>query len=456
MSRAAAALDFDPEGPLFAPPSRVERAGPVWAVIDTDRAHWISVSDAGKRLLERADGRTGLELIEREGWSGVSRQDRAARRFLKQAHRRGFLANQPFVPTDYDGRRPRLEPAKLHEFWVLTNDDCNLRCRHCYTLDRVIAGDRGLPGDTLRSIVDEARELGAEVFYFTGGEPFRRDDVFELIEHVASRSQLIVFTNGTLIDDEVARRLTPWAERLIFQVSLDGDGEEHMRHVRGRTAFDRAFAGIHSLLRAGLRVGVSSTPTGAAYRSIPDLTERLARLEVDGSRVDYHHLILLLDQGGAAQNEEAMGLRHEQFAEVLQQCRARIQAVKQQDRGCRLVLANDKMFKALASNGPRKDLCGAGYTILGMTADGWLNPCAATINDERHRCGKLVEDDGSYRPGRLTHLWWNDPEIERIRRFTLARRAGESADDLRSCSKPPSVRATRASACASTATRASR
>ena len=427
----APAIAFDPRGSLFSPPCRVETHEGVQVLLDPDRAHWISVNEPGLRLLQEADGKTGTELIEAAGHEPGSKGERRVLRFLKQAEKRGFLSNEPFVPTDYTGRAPRLKPARLHEFWVLTNDDCNLRCRHCYTIDRVIKGDKGLPGETLRAIIDEARDLGAEVFYFTGGEPFRRDDIFELVEFVASRSKLIIFTNGTMIDDEVAQRLAPWAERLIFQISLDGDGEDNTVKVRGRTAFDRAYVGIQCLLRAGLRVGVSSTPTGAAYQSIPDLTERLARLEVGGRRVEFHHLIMLLDQGGAAQNDDDMGIGYEQFSQVLQDCRGRIQRVKREDKGCRLVIANDKMFKALASHGPRKDLCGAGYTILGMTADGFLNPCAATINDAKYQCGRLLETDGSYRPGRLTHLWWNDPQLERIRRYTLARRAGESTQDLR-------------------------
>jgi MoaA/NifB/PqqE/SkfB family radical SAM enzyme len=420
---------FDPLGPLFTPRARIEQAGDVFVRIDPDRVAWISTNAPGHRLLEQADGRSGAELLAElpEG----ERLHRSTQRFFKQAAKRGFLFNEPVPSPLYQGRREFLEPERLHEFWVLTNDDCNLRCKHCYTIDRVLAGDPGLPGDSLKAIVDEARELGAEVFYFTGGEPFRRADIVDLIGHVASRSKLIVFTNGTLLTEEIAQQLQCYRDRLIFQISIDGDGEEFSARVRGKTAFDRALRGLERLLHYGLRVGVSSTPTGACWQSIPDLTERLATLEVDERRVEYHHLILLLDQGGALQHASQMAITYEQFAWVLQECRDRIQRVKRRDRRCRLVLANDKIFKALASHGPKKDLCGAGYTILGMTADGELHPCAATINDSRHHCGRLVEEDGSYRPGRLTHLYWNSEHIERIRRFSLARQAGESEADLR-------------------------
>ncbi len=427
---ATPTVSFDADGPLFAPRVRWDANGEVQLAIDPERVGWISVNALGAELLRCADGRTGKELVPRI-IGEEPRFQRAARRFLRQASRRGFLQNHPWAPVVYEGRRERIEPDRLHEFWVLTNDDCNLRCKHCYTIDRVLKGDQGLPSSTLKQIIDDARDLGAEVFYFTGGEPFRRDDIEELIAHVATRAKLILFTNGTLFTPELVERLKPYRERLIFQISLDGDGEEHMKAVRGKTAFDRAMDGIHLLLRAGLRVGVSSTPTGAAYRSIPDLTERLARLDVEGHRVEYHHLIMLLDTGGAVTHADQMGIHYEQFAEVLMESRERIRRVKAEDRRCRLVLANDKMFKALASNGPRKDLCGAGFTILGMTADGQLQPCAATINDASYELGSLVEADGSYRPGRLAHLYWNGDSLERIRRFSLARQDGESEEDLR-------------------------
>ena len=53
--QTATAAEFDPRGPLFAPPFRVEREGEVEVLIDPDRAHWISVNERGRRLLVHRD-----------------------------------------------------------------------------------------------------------------------------------------------------------------------------------------------------------------------------------------------------------------------------------------------------------------------------------------------------------------------------------------------------------------
>ncbi|MDP6505404.1 MAG: hypothetical protein QF886_17410, partial [Planctomycetota bacterium] len=71
----------------------------------------------------------------------------------------------------------------------------------------------------------------------------------------------------------------------------------------------------------------------------------------------------------------------------------------------RLKLANEKIMHACASNGPKKDFCGAGYTILGIDPEGNLKTCAATINDTRFDLGKVLDEQGNYVEGSITELW---------------------------------------------------
>jgi len=59
-------------------------------------------------------------------------------------------------------------------------------------------GDRGMDTQTLKNLIDDAKELGAYRFYFTGGEPFIRKDIFELIDYITvdPNTELIILTNG--------------------------------------------------------------------------------------------------------------------------------------------------------------------------------------------------------------------------------------------------------------------
>ncbi len=410
----------------FTPHFVVDRQGPVPVCVDPMRARWIGVSGSGAAILESIRDAKGLEL------EAIPHEDKlAAAKFLKDCTRRGFVANEPFPDVVRRNRRESLEPKRLHEFWVVTNDDCNLRCRHCYTIERVKQGRTGIPGESLKAILAEARDLGTEVFYFTGGEPTMRHDFRDLARFVLERCKLVLFTNGHFLDDSLASFLAPFKDRLVVQISIDGHDERTSLRVRGKGSFDKALAGVETALRHGLRVGVSTTPNGVSKEGVASLTERLARLEVDGRRVDYHHLILLLDRGGAAEHADIAALSSREAEDVLERSRAAIASAKAQWKAVTLKLTNEKIFDALATNGPAKDYCGSGYTILGVSADGQLLPCAACMDDERFFLGDLLEADLSYRPGRLRELWLESPAVERIRNFSLAPRDGAPVDDLR-------------------------
>lgn len=418
-----AADALDAAGPLHAPDFLRDDESPVSVLVDCERVRWIGVNRSGADLLERVRAHPGATASE----CGAGE----AARFLRDAARRGFLANAPFPPVVRRNRRESMEPDRLHEFWVVTNDHCNLRCRHCYTIDRVKQGRTGMPGPALKAIVDDARGLGAEVFYFTGGEPTLRDDIADLAGHVLARSKLILFTNGLTLGDELMSVLAAGRDRLVVQISIEGPDEATNARLRGRGSFDKALQGVRRCLERGVRVGVSTTPNGASKDAIELLTAQLAELEVGGRRVEYHHLILLLDRGGARDHADVRALAEADLDRILDRSLAAIRRARAGWSGGRLQLTNDKIFHALATNGPAKDFCGSGYTILGVSADGQLLPCAACMDDDRFFLGDLLEPDLSYRSGRLEEMWRTSPAVERLRRFSLAPADGGRVRDLR-------------------------
>ncbi|MBI2194898.1 MAG: radical SAM protein [Planctomycetes bacterium] len=420
------ALDFSLG--LHVPRTRRETFSLGHILIDTEEAHWIAVNLEGLELMEALGARPGRRLEELRPAGGEPR--RAAERFLIQAARRGFVSNRPFARPRYTGREPFLILDRLHEFWIVPNYDCNLRCRHCYTIEQVMHNRYVLSREACRGLVDEAKALGAEIFYLTGGEVLQHPQILEIIEAIARDRKLILFTNGMLVTEEKAEFLGRFQERLIVQVSLEGHDEAHNARIRGKGAFAPALAGLRRLLRAGVRVGVSSTPTRATKDSIPLLTEQLCGIEENGRRPEYHHLIMLLEVGGIRRHPLLTLLGPEAFSEVLDAC---VSAAQRGNAafGSGLKVANQKILHACASNGPKKDFCGAGYTILGVDPEGNLKTCAATINDSRFNLGKLLDDRGRYLPGRLEQLWREGERTKWVRQFTLARREGEPEDDLR-------------------------
>ncbi len=428
------AFPITPGDRFFAPDFIVREKDGVFVAIDRERANWICLNRSGMEVLRVLPGRTAEEAASACVAAGVLPPEdpgNVLRRFAADLARKEFLSTEP-ISAEFVARAEILTPERLHEVWIVTNFECNMACRHCYTYERVANDRRRVGRDALLAMMDECRRLGAEVFYLTGGEPMLREDLLDLIEGATHRSRAILFTNGTLVTDGRAKDLSRFRERLVVQVSLEGPDEEANAALRGSGSFARAMEGIRNLLREGVRVGVSSTPTPQTASRVPELTRLLAGTSEGRHGVDYHHIIYVLHAGNAREGDTA-SLSAVDLIDVVTGCKEAVRRAKKEGVKTRLKITNDKIFEAIASHGPRKDMCGAGYTILGINADGMLHPCATTMHDTSFNLGRLIDERGDYVPGEIGRLWRESAAVQRIRSFTvLPQRGGGSPTSVSS------------------------
>ena len=100
-----------------------------------------------------------------------------------------------------------MDDLSSWKLWVYTNFDCNLRCAYCVSESSPTAPRRALGLPVVRRIVDEAVALGFGDIYFTGGEPFLLDDIYDMLAYAAPRLRTTVLTNGMLLKGARLERL---------------------------------------------------------------------------------------------------------------------------------------------------------------------------------------------------------------------------------------------------------
>jgi uncharacterized Fe-S cluster-containing radical SAM superfamily protein len=174
-----------------------------------------------------------------------------------------------------------LERRPGHRLWIYTNFHCNLACDYCCVRSSPRADARMLSLDRVRRVASEARAAGVQELWVTGGEPFIRADIADVLDACAGQLPTTVLTNGMLLR---GARLAALSElprnRLALQVSLDSpDPELHDRH-RGSGSWDRAVAGIRAVTTAGFRVRVAAT---LGYED--QATEASFHMFLDGLRI---------------------------------------------------------------------------------------------------------------------------------------------------------------------------
>jgi len=155
-------------------------------------------------------------------------------------------------------------PAFQWKLWVYTNYDCNLRCSYCVAKSSPNAPRRTLSTKITLQLIDEAVKLGFSDVYFTGGEPFILNNIYDMLAYSSARVRTQVLTNAMVIKNHrLVRLLEIKNPNLILQVSLDGGRPQHHDPYRGKGTWQQAVDSIHRLQANGFRVRLSTTETPA-------------------------------------------------------------------------------------------------------------------------------------------------------------------------------------------------
>ena len=169
---------------------------------------------------------------------------------------------------------------------------CNMECPHCYAAATATPSRFSLDGDEAAELIDEMAEAGIRVVIFSGGEPLMRPDLFELISRADRRGiSCHLSTNGTLLDDQKARRLADAGIGYVG-VSIDGMPEFNDEYRGLEDGFERATRGIECAREAGLRTGLRVTLTQHNLDHLPRLLEHAHAIDVERFYVSH-----LLDAG---------------------------------------------------------------------------------------------------------------------------------------------------------------
>src|SRR5579859_3631130 len=127
---------------------------------------------------------------------------------------------EPIAPTlDYN-ERPFLV------IWEVTQA-CGLACKHCRASAQPRRHPLELSTGEGKALIDQVADLQAPLFVFTGGDPIKRPDLFDLVRHAVGRGIHAALTPSAtplLTRDVIVRLKEMGLARLA--VSLDGSRAE--------------------------------------------------------------------------------------------------------------------------------------------------------------------------------------------------------------------------------------
>jgi mycofactocin radical SAM maturase len=159
--------------------------------------------------------------------------------------------------------------APVNVTWEMTYK-CNLSCIHCLS-DSGRKKEGELTTAQCRRVIDELAEMKVFQFNIGGGEPFMRPDFLDLMDYAHDKGIVTcISTNGTLIDEETARRLD---NKLVYiQVSLDGPTPASNDPIRGQGSFNKVLSALEHLRNRDIEVSINTVLTKLSFPELDKLT----------------------------------------------------------------------------------------------------------------------------------------------------------------------------------------
>ncbi|MEW5947460.1 MAG: radical SAM protein [bacterium] len=287
----------------------------------------------------------------------------------------------------------------LNLFFELTHR-CNQRCIHCC----ISSPTPELSTEKIKSLLNDAAEMGSLFLTLTGGEPMLRDDFFEIAHHARNRNFAVrIFTNATLIDGKTADRLIE-AAPMEVDVSIHGpDAELHDGITRTPGSFDRTMRAIKLLKERGVHVSLKSMLMKQNFDRYGEIFDLADGLDVT-CRVD--------PTITAGINGDAAPLAH------------RIEPAR-----LRKIISDKRVFENIEPAPGQNVWCRVGNTEMSIAPNGDVMPCIQW----RTRAGNVNEQP-------LRKIWEGSPVFEFLRGITAGGTPGCRDCELMSwCAKCPGI-----------------
>lgn len=249
---------------------------------------------------------------------------------------------------------------KKRVIWEITKY-CNYQCKHCCASANLIDTKEELNTKQCKEILKQLSKFGVEEIYFSGGEPFSREDILDILQTARKYSITCnISTNGSFLTENIVKELSKLNLNKVH-ISLDSNIEKDFNEFRGGQYFEATINAIKLLKKYDIYVRVGTVIWKKNYNTLEDMIKYLNSLGVD--EVVFNWLVQV---GRLKENKEVcVDLRY--FDETIE----KINRYKEKYEGLiKISMHRNEHFE------DSDIICPAGETFFYINPNGYVSPCS--------------------------------------------------------------------------------
>jgi radical SAM protein len=206
-----------------------------------------------------------------------------------------------------------FDQSPMLVIWEVTQA-CDLACVHCRASAQSERHSKELTTEQGYRLLDEIRSFGEPLMVFTGGDPLKRPDLYDLARYavkIGLRTNVTPSATPLLTAEAIEKFKDAGVSRMA--ISLDGPDAESHDHFRGVPGtFDRAMFALRHARDIGLDTQLQTTVT---KRNLPRLAE-FAEIASE-VRTKMWSLFFLIVTGRALEDDDLTAEGYEKVFEFM-------------------------------------------------------------------------------------------------------------------------------------------
>ncbi len=312
---------------------------------------------------------------------------------------------------------------------VSITNKCNLFCNFCYANSKQKNETDNLSKSDLKRIFDEFTKLNVMRISITGGEPFLRKDIIDILELATSyKFGVVLNTNATLISELQIKQIKSLNIDRIC-VSIDSCIKEEHDNIRGDGAFEKAIENIKLMQNNKLPVSILFTATKQNIDSMVDTVQFFNKMNIQ-----YITIMVVCPTGRA--NEQSLIPSNkwcEQFLALTNivnnnEVDINVKIVPPNegdilwshyyplDKSSNLELLN-VLSKGTSMSDEREISCQAGIKAATVCSNGDIYGCDLMMGIESLKAGNIHKDT-------FSDIWYKSRVFEELRQMNFSQLTG--------------------------------
>lgn len=171
--------------------------------------------------------------------------------------------------------------CEIKSCYLHVTQACNMNCVGCYSRNVLRNASEDLSTSDMFRILDGLQKMGIERIVVSGGEPFLRDDLPQILRYAresCAMDRIEVITNGTLLSREAVQNVKGFVD--CIAVSMDRASANFPSLIRRGPSFAKLVDCVTLIRQGGIKGHLIATIHSGNYQQYDEFVDLARSLDV--------------------------------------------------------------------------------------------------------------------------------------------------------------------------------